>query len=93
MVKDGFIINVTESKIERLCSYDDKIVDSMFVKVDGKDLIPAAYVYPTQSRAEVEHLLLTLKEAKLRYDKIVSEIYYQRLPKLRCIIISSSIEW
>jgi hypothetical protein len=83
MIKKGIIIDTMRFTIERECTYDDTVVESMFYKVDGKDLIPAAYVYPAERKVELELNLETMREIKKEYEDRVAIFYYQVLPKMR----------
>lgn len=80
MIKSGFIIDTGRFEIIRDCQYDDKRIEGMFYRVDDKDIIPIAYVYPIEHKNKLK---LTAKEAKIRYDKIINDIYYKELPKVR----------
>lgn len=51
--------------------------------VDGKDLIPAAYVYPLESEWELDLALGVLRKAREECLKVEAEVYYKILPKLR----------
>lgn len=75
----------THYKIERECEYDNRIIDDMYVKVDGKDLIPSVYVYPIESKASIEKLLNELKAAKEAFNAVQSRIFYRELPKYRTL--------
>lgn len=89
MIKKGIIIDIQKSQVSNEIEYDDTRVDGMFYKVvkhpskDGLGLSPIAYIFPIENRLEVEKLLKHLKELKDAYDKEVSRVYYQEMPKLR----------
>lgn len=83
MIKKGIIIDTLRLSIERECSYNDERIDGMYYKVDGKDLIPIAYIYPIKQREAVQVALDKMKLAKDAYNKAESELFYRILPSLR----------
>lgn len=83
MLRKGILIDVSKAKIERKCTYDDKRVEDIYVKVDGKDLIPACYVYPLENEVQLQEALDILKQAREDCSKIEAEVYYKILPTLR----------
>lgn len=83
MIKEGIIIDTVKNRVERECTYDDKRVDDIYVKVDNKDLIPAAYVFPRKNREHVEIQLARIAKAKKEYEDIQSEVFYKAFPSLR----------
>lgn len=86
MIRKGIIIDTMKFTIVRECSYDDVLVEAMFYRVDGEDLIPAAYVYPLENKEELEILLADMREAKKSYDEQVAHFYYKVLPRLRITV-------
>lgn len=84
MIVKGILIDPhTHFKIERECSYDTQRIDGMYVKVDGKDLIPIAYIYPLEHKAAIEALLKELRDAKKAFEDVQSRIFYREFPKFR----------
>lgn len=85
MIKKGILIDLSMSKyvIVREVTYDDKRVDDMYVKVDGKDLIPAAYIFPVENREKVQEQLNRMTAARKVFDDLQAEIYYKIFPTLR----------
>ncbi len=83
MIREGIILDMSRYEIARECTYDDTIVEGMFVKVDGKDLIPAAYIYPRDKRELIQIQIDKLKAAKKVYDDIQADIFYKQLPAIR----------
>lgn len=83
MTRKGIIIDCVRNTVVRECMYDDKRVEGIYVRVDGKDLIPAAYVYPLENREHVEIQLARIAKAKKEYDDITSEVFYKALPSFR----------
>jgi len=83
----GFIINTSQFHIVRNCEFEPKIIEDLYVRVDGKDLIPSIYVYPIAAKETVLSYLETLKKAKAEYNKIVEGIFYRDLPNVRRIYL------
>jgi hypothetical protein len=83
MLRDGIIFEPSSFTIIKECKYDDKRVEDLYFKVDGKDLCPAAYIFPLERKAEVEVLLAELRKAKKEYDDKVAHVFYKVFPTLR----------
>lgn len=86
MIRKGIIIDTMKFTIVRECSYDDVLVEAMFYRVDGEDLIPAAYVYPLENKEELEVVLEAMRGIKKAYDEQVAHFYYKILPQLRITV-------
>lgn len=82
MSQRGFVIDLTRFTISP-CTYDPRRIDDLFVRVNGKDLIPAAYVFPEASKDKLIELVQELERLKKSYDDEVARIYYKELPKIR----------
>lgn len=78
----GFIADFQRFTITP-CTYEPKRVDDLYFKVNGKDLIPIAYIFPEESKDALVEKLKELEKLKIEYDKAVARIYYKELPKLR----------
>lgn len=57
------------------------VVEGLWVKELG--MIPLAYVYKAEHRAEVQRLLDQLKAARKVLSDLEGNIYYKQLPPLR----------
>lgn len=69
--------------IEREVTYENTRIDNMYYKVDGKDLIPIAYLFPIERKQDVLDLLQALKDAKNAWEATQARIFYVEFPKLR----------
>ncbi len=83
MIRKGFMIDTLKFEYLRDCTYDDTRIEGMFVKVDGKDLIPAAYVYPIENKNKVLFNLEGLKASKKQHEDRIARVFYKELPNLR----------
>lgn len=88
MIRKGIVIDTQKNEVIYHCTYEIERVDGMYNKVfqPGKtkpELIPAAYVFPSESELAVKALLTELRQAKKVYDDTVARIYYKEFPQWR----------
>jgi len=89
MIRKGIVIDTLKFEIVNEVEYDDQLIDGFYVRdvnkssKEGANLLFAAFVFPVESKPQVEMALKDLKEAKKTFEDIQARIFYKMFPRLR----------